>query len=343
MTDDWIRRTLSEAVDDIEPTEALHNIQARTAKQARPRWLWAAGGAMLATAATIIAFAVLTSGGSPTTADPIAPPSDSKAGSPIPTPTKSATSSVNPPPGLTQVAVYFIGDTPHGPRLYREFQYRDVSPDEKAVTAVEAAMLRPEDPDYRAPLLTPSDVGHLGVSFDGDQITIDLPGDVVRRADAEAVSADVAWLTIEQLMRTAQAALQAGRAPVQFLVDGQHHNEILGISTAEALSNEDDDKVLAHVWINTPAEGHALRPGQTIEGLAAAFEGTVHWEIRQDDAVVASDFTTAEECCRMMPWSFTLPDLAPGTYTLTVTEDDPSGGEEGAGPHSDSRTFDVMP
>ncbi len=44
---------------------------------------------------------------------------------------------------------------------------------------------------------------------------------------------------------------------------------------------------------------------------------------------------------RLFPFSgdIDVSSYVPGTYTLTVETDDPSGGAEGFGPFSDSRTF----
>ena len=54
---------------------------------------------------------------------------------------------------------------------------------------------------------------------------------------------------------------------------------------------------------------------------------------------VESGFTTAEEGMTLSPFSFTV-KLKPGTWTIEVTEDDPSGGEGGPA-LTDSRTITV--
>ena len=49
------------------------------------------------------------------------------------------------------VAVYFVGDTAAGPRLYRELR-SDLDPDSRVVLAIDAALRGDAlDPDYRSP------------------------------------------------------------------------------------------------------------------------------------------------------------------------------------------------
>ena len=61
-----------------------------------------------------------------------------------------------------------------------------------------------------------------------------------------------------------------------------------------------------------------------MSGLAAAFEANVQWELMQGGTVVKKGFTTAEECCTMAPYSFTV-DAPPGDYTIVVHDEDASG------------------
>jgi hypothetical protein len=78
----------------------------------------------------------------------------------------------------------------------------------------------------------------------------------------------------------------------------------------------------------------------TVTGEAAAFEANVPWQVLDaEGAEVAAGFTTTSEGMTFAPFSFEV-ELDPGTYTVVITEDDPSGGEGGT-PMSDSRTFTV--
>lgn len=288
-------------------------------------WLWSIIGAALA-AAVVLGVVALTDD------DDAAPTGNPEPGPTIVDPPEES-ESPDPEPDEESftAAVYFVGDVPQGPRLFREFQ-RATGPD-AASAAVGAALAGPVDEDYRS--LWSID-GAL-VTGDEDLVTIDLlAGDPAALDRPSGMDDEVANLAVEALMRTAQGALQAGRAPVQFLADGERILEVYGVPVNEPLATSSDDEVLAHVWIDNPGDGATVAAGDQVNGLANSFEATVLWELRQGDTVVEQGFTTAEEAFRMAPYSFELPDVPAGEYLLVVSEDDPSGGE-GGGPHTDTR------
>jgi hypothetical protein len=157
------------------------------------------------------------------------------------------------------------------------------------------------------------------------------------------MTAEQADLAVEQLVYTAQAATQT-RAPVQFFLErpgstGNRTDMLLGVPVSEPVSEGEAVDVLAQVWVVTPAEGAEVTAPFEVSGLAAAYEATVEWELRQGNRVVRKDFTTAEECCTMAPYSF-LVQAPPGEYTLVVRDTDASGGE-GPGPWEDTKQVTV--
>jgi hypothetical protein len=79
--------------------------------------------------------------------------------------------------------------------------------------------------------------------------------------------------------------------------------------------------------------------GFRVSGIGAFFEANVVWELRQGDKVVESGFTTAEECCRMAPYSFTVKAPA-GDYLLVVKDQDMSDGE-GFEPFQDTKRVTI--
>ena len=352
--DERVRRMLQDAVSDVEPRQSLDSIHARTTVtpfQRRRPWVLGAGAAVVATAATVAAVATM--GGNPgtTTADdpgfagsPTAVTSAAGDPSPAPSSTPSATTEPSPTqtdaPGPATVPVYYVGDTSRGPRLFREFhQVRSADPLLAAVD--EAVATDPDDADYRNPWPDGTRAGQVG--YDGDVVTVSLePGDgqaAGLRQRPDGTSAEEAGIAVEQLVYTAQAALQQGRPPVQFLINGERTDMLLGVPVSEPVAQGDPLDVLSQVWVIDPAEGAEVTSPFEVSGLANAFEANVQWELKQGDEVIEEGFTTAEEAMRMAPYSFTV-KAPPGDYTLVVHDSDPSGGE-GFAPWQDTKQITV--
>ncbi|HEU5038731.1 MAG TPA: GerMN domain-containing protein [Nocardioides sp.] len=161
---------LHDAVDDIEPADRIDAIRARTAsaptRAARP-WFHAAGGVVLATAATVAAFAVLDD----------SPPPDH--------------GSMTMPTGTQVVPVYFTGRDAAADRLFREFD--TVPAGDPAQAALDRLQQPPTDPDY-ATSWTPGAFGK--VTVDGRAINVEL--DVNDLSDR---------LAVQQVVYTVQAAV----------------------------------------------------------------------------------------------------------------------------------------
>ena len=187
MTD--LSELLHDAVADVDPHDRLDEIRSRTSTPARSAarpWCYAAGGVVLATAATVAGFAVV---------DSSPPPHDhGSMVEPVPT-------------GSQLVAAYFVGDSRGSDRLYREFDW--VPAGDPAQAALDRIQQPSDDPDYR----TPWPAGSFGtVTVSDDRIDVDLAG-----ADR------VHGLAAQQVVYTLQAA--AGqRLPVYFWRDGQRGN-----------------------------------------------------------------------------------------------------------------------
>lgn len=342
--DERMRRLLDDAVSDVEPSDSLDSIRARTKVKAmniRRNWFLGAGAAAVATAATITAVAVM--GGSPGTTGAQDP---GFAGSESPTPSGKPSGSSEEPssaessaasPELVTVPVYYVGDTSRGPRLFREFTKVRADRD-PAVEAVGAAVgVEASDPDYTSPWFGTSTTG-VSVGHSDGTITVDLATDSVYRERPDGMSKEEASIAIEQVVYTVQGTLQS-RDPVQLLLNGSRSDMVLGVPTSEPLAQGQDFDVLAMVWIIEPAEGAQLQSPFKVAGLANAFEANVQWELMQGDAVVDSGFTTARECCTMAPYSFKV-TAPPGDYTLVVHDSDPSDGE-GFAPWQDTKNITV--
>lgn len=308
-----------------------------TALPARPFSLAVAG---LVAAATLAACS--------TDTDPVADdPAPSGATStppasetPTEEPSEAVPSTTSEAPGETVVVpVYFVGDTPMGPRLYREF--RAV---EGANPLAEAAALMAAgdalDPDYGTLY---SAGGFASVSYDepGGRFVVELADDGHAAAPAGMSKAD-ARVAVQALVYTLQGVQQV-RAPVAVTLDGSP-TTLLGVDTSAGVANAPQLDVLSLVNVTAPEEGASVSGSFTAGGVASSFEATVPWEVRQGDTVVLEGFATAEGFMdRLYPWEtqVDVSDLTPGDYTFVALTDDPSGGE-GPGPFVDTKAITVQ-
>jgi hypothetical protein len=343
-----LRHLLEDAVADVEPAPALDTIRTRTKdthmSDARP-WIYGFVGAAAATAAVVVGVAVLGDSDPVSTSDPASSPSSEAE----PTEAVAPTESPEPPesspsPGgddaaaESTVPVYYLGDTPPGIRLFREF-HRVGAPDGDLVAALnEALRATPLDPDYRTPWAD-LDVSVKAADDSGGGLTVDLAGESLAERPS-GVSAEEAELAVEQLVWTATAAAQSN-TPVQFSVEGAPADRLLGVSVAGGASRANAMETLAPVWVTSPQDGEGVGTTFTVEGQGAFFEANVSWQLLDASGEVVQDgFATARECCTLSPYSFSIRDVAPGDYTLRVYSADESGGE-GPGEPEDTKRLTV--
>ncbi|MEI5674530.1 MULTISPECIES: Gmad2 immunoglobulin-like domain-containing protein [unclassified Nocardioides] len=298
---DDLHALLDDAVADVEPADRLGEIRARTRRPARRPGRYAVGAAVLATAATVATVAtvvVVTDG----------PASDPEV-------------AAGPDPSVL-VPVYFVGETPRGARLFREFDR--VPGDDRGAAALALLQAEPSDPDYRT-AWQPGSL--LDVTLTNGTIVVRLGTGAPGGADGD--------LSVQQVVHTVQAALQS-RAPVQLVLrDGDLVDR--PVTARPALD------VLSHVNISDPTEGRVVSGSFTARGVASSPEATVPWELRRGDEVVRDGFATAEGWLdRLYPWETTVDvsGLEPGEYTFVTRTADESGGE-GPGPDVDTRTVVV--
>ena len=358
--EEQLRRLLDETVGDIEPHARLAAIRYRTQENAMPTsrrpWIWGALGAAAATAAVIGGVAVLAGGDndagpgpstspSATVTTPTDSPSESPGSSPSESPSESPSSSPSESPSHA-VPVYYVGDTPRGLRLYREFQVPTEAGDPVTQAADLSVRGGATDPDYRS--LWPAGTSVATSSYDGDVLTVN-----VESADASSGSLHdrpagmtraEAELAIQQVIYTAQAALGEGRPGVQFMLDGERTDQLLGVPTSEPLAEGDWMDTLALVSLSNPTEGQSVTGKLQVSGVASSFEATVPWQLLDGSKLVkAGSFMADGWIDKLYPFEGTvdLAGVAPGTYTFVASTDDPSGGAEGNGPDRDTRTVVV--
>ncbi len=328
-SDDRVRRLLDDAVSDVEPRPALQAIRARTApapqRSHRRGWLWAAGGAAAAVAATIAVVAVVQGTAPGPSRDP------GPAGQETPS---------QPAPDKVVADTYFVGDTGRGPRLFDEPHSFDDVEDTAALdrSRLQAAVEQPSDPDYRSFWPAGTTVRSVVAQGDGPRrpVVVDLSGpDLEARPDG--VTTVQARRAVQALAWTARTS-PSGRVVLH--VDGRPATTLLGVPVGTPVEAGSADDVLAQVQVTLPVDGDTVSDPITVQGVAATFEANVQWELKQGDTVVDRGFTTAEECCTLSPFDFPIRAPAPGTYTLVVHDEDPSGGE-GAPPWQDTKQITV--
>ncbi len=275
----------------------------------------------------------------PSAQDPNDPaPSSSPPAEPSPS-SASPSASDSGSPETVAVPVYFVGDTPQGPRLFREF--RNVEADNPLAEAV-ALMTAGDalDPDYGT--LYP-DGSFASVTFsDGAGAIVVEVKDDGWNTPADGMSKQEAKLAVQQLVYTAQGVL-GERLPV-IVQKGSQPVPLFGVATDGGLDAAAQNNVLAFVNVTEPAEGKSVSGVFTASGVANSFEATVPWEVLDESGKkVLHGFATAEGWGdHLYPWAseVDVSGLAPGTYTFVARTDDPSDGE-GAGPTADTKTITV--
>ena len=341
--DERLSALLHDAVSDVEPRPALDAIQARTkvtTMSSKRPWIYAAVGAVAATAATITAVTVLADDDPATTGGPAGSPTPTASASPEPSEPSPTDAPTDEPTQL--VPVYFVADQPVGLRLFREFHPgpESATPAGMVQGALEHAVAGSAlDPDYRSDW--PEDTVVSGVNVDGtsaeDLVWIDLTGNLHDRP--AGMSEQAAGMAIEQLMFTAHGVLQ-GRNPIQFTLNGERTDTLLGVPVSEPLAAADPMEVQGSVWVIDPQDGDTVDSTFRVEGRGAFFEANVSWQLLQGDAAVEEGFATAEEGMTLSPYAFTIKNVPAGDYVLRVYDADMSGGE-GPGEAEDTKNLTV--
>ncbi|MCX6400548.1 MAG: GerMN domain-containing protein [Propionibacteriales bacterium] len=235
------------------------------------------------------------------------------------------------------IPVYYVGDTPDGDRLYREFvQSSGADPLVAAAAAVTAG--DPVDPDYRSPWPGGQ---FASITRTAEAIVVVVPDE--SWLDAGSLDKDEAKLAVQQLVYTLQGTI-GKRLPVDVEYDGQPAATLLGVDASGGLKAAPQLDVLAFMNVTEPAEGTTVKGSFTASGRASSFEATVGWTIEDSTGkVVLEGFATADGWIeKLYPWKtkVDVSSLDPGTYTFIARTDDPSGGE-GPGPTEDTKRIMV--
>lgn len=298
------------------------------------------GGAPSPSAPTTVPPTTTATTAAPSTTTEATPPTTSTT-----SPTTAATSptaSPTTPTYLASMPIYFVGQTQQAFRLYREF--RTIRKIDGPISSAVSAMtrLRPLDPDYANPWRPAS---WVQVGQEGKTLTVDLSADAFANRN---VGSELAAVAVQQLVYTATAAAHvAGRdaTSVVILVDGKPADVWGVVHVGAPMSRAPMIDVQAQAWVTAPQQGDVVPAGRVrFTGYGTSFEAVFHWEVTtaagrrvaHGEAMGGSmgEYGTLEWAVR----------LAPGSYTVRLATDDPSGdGEhhEGAGPAVDTKSFTV--
>lgn len=290
--------------------------------------------------AAALALALLGSGGCDDSGDTPAAEASRPSAS---TSDGASSSTATDGPGRS-VAVYLVGDTPRGERLYPELHR--VAEDDALLGVADllvapASVRSPGDPDYRS--LWPTG-RFASVALRGGAFVVGLPDE--SWTQAAGLTPGQASLAVQQLVYTLRSAAGAsGRGlPVRAEVGGRPARTLLGVTVGDGITSERELDVLALASITAPAEGATVDDVFTASGRASSFEATVPWTVEDDaGSVLLEGYSNADGWVdRLYPWTtrVDVSSLEPGRYRFVVRTDDPSSGE-GGGPDVDSRTIVV--
>ena len=352
--EDQLRTELAEETRSVRPPDRLEAIlhQAREAGpvsaragHAPRRWLVPVAAAA---AVALIAGGVWWAGQDrstrtaapattgPTTSQSTPAPSGSSPSAPSSAVT-SGSAILTAGPGPTTLPVYFVGpqggDKPaYG--LYREFVPGPVTSGDAAARAKAALglALRPPTSTTDAAYLAPwAGQSIRAVTVTPKLITVDLavPGD-----PAAATTAGVRRLAVQELVWTAQAAVQKGNVPVRFTVQGKDTKLFGSIATAgRTFTRPSSDRLyedLAPIWVTSPSRGQLVSATTplTVTGQAIVFEATVSWELYRDGAKVKGGHTMASVGAPQQgSYSIQLGTLPAGSYSIRVFEPSQADGQ----------------
>lgn len=324
MDDAQLAWLLDDAVAEVEPADRRSEIRARV-RPSRQRRVYA-GGALLAAAVTVAVVTLVVDGGAPDRAVDLAG-SPSASSSPASAEPTTDAEDDGLPAGVFP-RLHWLGDTPEGERLFSEPTFVNLGYGQELLDAAVRIVVEgnPADPDYRNGWPYSSLVS-VEETDAGVVVVVDL-----------GVDGSAPPLAYHQVARTVWGVV--GRTvPVTITARTEGPARPVTIRPGDELS------ILALVQVEAPAQGEAVAGTFTARGLAASYEATVPWRL-EDPAgrTVREGVATAEGWMdRLHPWQAEVDvnGLAPGTYTFVASTADPSGGAEGPGPTTDTRTVVV--
>jgi hypothetical protein len=263
------------------------------------------------------------------------PPTSPPSSAPSQTPTSSAPSSTGPvTTQAVSLPVYFVGpvgDAKPTYKLFREYVRASVpktpTDDELAKAALTLAVnAQPySNTDGYLQPWSGQTIGDVRVTPEAITVTLANRG-------AEGFTPEVQRLAVQELVWTAQAAVQKGNLPVRFEIAGGSTKLFGSISTDQTFSRPGKDELwkdLAPIWVTSPARDQVLPASKkvVVQGQAIVFEANVGWQLSRGRSEVKSGHAMASIGAPSQgSFSIDLGALKPGDYTIRVFEASPKDG-----------------
>ncbi len=254
---------------------------------------------------------------SPATSGPAAPTPSAATGTPPAATLPAGCPAL--PAGTTTVAVYYVGQTDAGPRLYREF-HPAVAARGLCGPLDELFGGRPLDPDYRSMWPGSARVTRVDLGGAADRVRVEVSG----------VPGWPGALAVTELVWTVTGA--TGRAGVQLYLDGQP------AAGGAVMRRGPADGTLAPVWLVEP-QGGATVPGTvTVQIVGSVFEARATLRVRQGSQVGLVRGVPLSAAAPARGTGATSVTLPPGTYTVEAYE---VSMQDGSAHYVDSHTVTV--
>ena len=266
-------------------------------------------------------------------------PSESQTPSVQPTASVSPSSSPKPTPSVTPThkhyaAIYYVGDTAQGLRLYREFRRVTVHSGNslglESLRYLVAKGSHSVDPDYTNLWGNGSVINSVKVV--GGKAVVDL---IISHLN---VGSEGEMRAIDQLVWTLTANDKSIKS-VRFTSKGQPLESFAGhVDATGSFTRERTYDVLAPIWVTTPSSIQANPV--TITGIACTFEAVVAYELTKSGKIVKQGSVTAEQACPVRSaWKVKLGSLPSGTYTFTAID---YSAKDGSITQKDSKKFTIQ-
>lgn len=266
---------------------------------------------------------------------PTLSPAPSPSGSSSPSSSKSASPShaPSPKPSLAKrtVAMYYVGKTKNGLRLYREFR-SIMSTDDVGLYSLRTLVRNkhhPLDMDYFNLWGNGSLINY--VHYAGSRAVVDLAVVPLN------VGAETEMRAIDQLVWTLTAN-HPSTTSVTFTSGGKPFESFAGhVDAHQRFSRELHYEVLAPVWVDQVAS--VLTSPVIMRGTACTFEAGVHWQLFRNGELIRENLVTASGACPIRGgWSVNLGALRAGKYYFVAQD---ISAKDGSVDQEDSKEFTI--